>query len=77
MNPRRFTPALLTVLALLIAAVLLSLAMGAYPISLKALLTGQLSEADRSVLTGLRAPRVLAASAGGAAFALAGAALQA
>ena len=77
MNPRRFTPALLTVLALLVAAVLLSLAMGAYPISLKALLTGQLSEADGSVLTGLRAPRVLAASAGGAAFALAGAALQA
>ena len=77
MNPRRFTPALLTVLALLVAAVLLSLAMGAYPISLKALLTGQLSEADWSVLTGLRAPRVLAASAGGAAFALAGAALQA
>ena len=77
MNPRRFTPALFTVLALLVAAVLLSLAMGAYPISLKALLTGQLSEADGSVLTGLRAPRVLAASAGGAAFALAGAALQA
>ena len=77
MNPRRFTPALFTVLALLVAAVLLSLAMGAYPISLKAMLTGQLSEADWSVLTGLRAPRVLAASAGGAAFALAGAALQA
>ncbi len=77
MNPRRFTPALLTVLALLVAAVLLSLALGAYPISLKALLTGQLSEADWSVLTGLRAPRVLAACAGGAAFALAGAALQA
>lgn len=77
MNHRRFTPTLLTVLTLLIAAVLLSLALGAYPISLKALLTGQLSEADWSVLTGLRAPRVLAACAGGAAFALAGAALQA
>ena len=77
MNPRRFTPTLLTVLALLVAAVLLSLALGAYPISLKALLTGQLSAADWSVLTGLRAPRVLAACAGGAAFALAGAALQA
>lgn len=77
MNPRRFTPALFTVLALLVAAVLSSLALGVYPISLKALLTGQLSEADWSVLAGLRAPRVLAACAGGAAFALAGAALQA
>ena len=77
MSHRRFTPTLLSVLALLIAAVLLSLALGAYPIPLKALLTGQLSEADWSVLTGLRAPRVLAACAGGAAFALSGAALQA
>ncbi len=77
MNHRRFTPTLLTVVALLIASVLLSLALGAYPISLNALLTGQLTDADWSVLTGLRAPRVLAACAGGAAFALAGAALQA
>lgn len=77
MNLRRFTPTLFTVLALLIAAALLSLALGAYPIPLKSLLTGQLSEADWSVLTGLRLPRVLAACAGGAAFALAGAALQA
>jgi iron complex transport system permease protein len=61
---------------MLVAAVLTSLAMGAYPLSMKSLLTAQLSEADWAVLTGLRAPRVLAACAGGAAFALAGAALQ-
>ena len=64
-------------LILLIAAVLLSLAVGAYPIPMKAVLTGQLTDAEWLVLTGLRAPRVLAACAGGAAFALAGAALQA
>ena len=41
------------------------------------LLGGELSSAEWAVLSQLRAPRVLAACAGGAAFALAGAALQA
>jgi len=58
-------------------AVLASLAFGAYPVPLGKLLSGGLSDADWAVLTGLRAPRVVAACAGGAAFALAGAALQA
>lgn len=62
---------------MLLAAALASLALGAYPIALGQLLTGHLSDAEWAVLTGLRAPRVLAACAGGAAFALAGAALQA
>lgn len=62
---------------MLVAACLLSLAVGTYPISMKAWLAGQLTESDWSVLMGLRAPRVLAACAGGATFALAGAALQA
>lgn len=63
--------------ALLAIAVVASLALGAYPIPLAKLLGGGLSEADWAVLGGLRAPRVLAACTGGAAFALAGAALQA
>ncbi len=63
--------------ALLTLAIALSLALGAYPISIEKLLVGELSDQDWSILTGLRAPRVLAACAGGAAFALSGAALQA
>ena len=62
---------------LLVAAMLLSLVIGAYPLAISKLLSGQLNDAEWSVLTQLRAPRVLAACAGGAAFALAGAALQA
>lgn len=72
-----FRHAIFVTSLLLVAACLLSLALGAYPISMKALLTGQLSEPDWAVLTGLRLPRALAACAGGATFALAGAALQA
>lgn len=69
--------AALVVAVLLVAAMLLSLVIGAYPLAIGKLLSGQLSEAEWSVLTQLRAPRVIAACAGGAAFALAGAALQA
>ncbi len=58
-------------------AILLSLALGAYRIPISKLFAGELTAQDWSILTGLRAPRVLAASAGGAAFALSGAALQA
>jgi iron complex transport system permease protein len=76
-NTWRFTPTAVSLALLLMVAVLASLALGAYPIALGQLLTGNLGDADRAVLTGLRAPRVLAACAGGAAFALAGAALQA
>ncbi|MBL8310619.1 MAG: iron chelate uptake ABC transporter family permease subunit [Burkholderiales bacterium] len=63
--------------ALLAAAMVLSLVVGAYPLPFSKLLSGELNDAEWSVLTQLRAPRVLAACAGGAAFALAGAALQA
>ena len=77
MNTWRFTPTVVALALLLLAAALVSLALGAYPIALGQLLTGNLSDAEWSVLTTLRAPRVLAACAGGAAFALAGAALQA
>lgn len=62
---------------LLVAFVLLSLIVGAYPLPVGKLLGGELSSAEWAVLSQLRAPRVLAACAGGAAFALAGAALQA
>ncbi len=62
---------------LLLAAMLLSLVVGAYPLPFAKLVRGELSDAEWAVLTQLRAPRVLAACAGGAAFALAGAALQA
>ena len=72
-----FRAASLICTALLLVAVLTSLALGAYPIPVNALLTGQLTDAEWSILTGLRIPRVLAAAAGGATFALAGAALQA
>jgi iron complex transport system permease protein len=77
MNTWRFAPTAIAVAALLLIAAVVSLALGAYPIALGQLLTGNLADADRAVLMGLRAPRVLAACAGGAAFALAGAALQA
>ena len=77
MNTWRFAPTAIAVAALLLIAAVVSLALGAYPIALGQLLTGNLADADWAVLTGLRAPRVLAACAGGAAFALAGAALQA
>lgn len=62
---------------LLVVAMLLSLGVGAYPIAIGKLLSAQLSDTEWSVLVQLRAPRVMAACAGGAAFALAGAALQA
>lgn len=79
MRLRERRPARIALLAgaLLLAAMLLSLVVGAYPLAIGKLLSGQLNEAEWSVLTQLRAPRVLAACAGGAAFALAGAALQA
>ena len=71
-----FRAASSTCTALLLAAVFVSLALGAYPIPVTALLTGHLTVPEASILTGLRLPRVLAAAAGGATFALAGAALQ-
>lgn len=77
MNTWRFAPTAIVLALLLGLAALVSLALGAYPISLAKLLGGGLADADWAVITGLRAPRVLAACAGGAAFALAGAALQA
>lgn len=77
MNTWRFTPTVIAVSLLLVLVALGSLAVGAYPVSLAKLMGGTLSDTDWSVLTTLRAPRVLAACAGGAAFALAGAALQA
>lgn len=77
MNTWRFTPTVIAVSLLLVLFALGSLAVGAYPVSLAKLMSGTLSDTDWSVLTTLRAPRVLAACAGGAAFALAGAALQA
>ena len=72
-----FRFAILIGVAALALATLLSLALGAYPISISKLFAGELTAQDWSILTGLRAPRVLAACAGGAAFALSGAALQA
>lgn len=77
MNPISFRSASLICAALLFGAIVLSLALGAYPIPVAALLGGQLTDTEVSILTGLRIPRVLAAAAGGATFALAGAALQA
>ena len=59
--------AALVVAVLLVAAMLLSLVIGAYPLAISKLLSGQLNDAEWSVLTQLRAPRVLAACAGGAA----------
>lgn len=72
-----FPRAALCAVVVLVVAMLLSLVVGAYPIALGKLLSAQLNDAEWSVLTQLRAPRVVAACAGGAAFALAGAALQA
>ena len=73
----RFGPVVAAVAVLLVAAMLVSLAVGAYPVPLSRLLSGTLTDTDWVVLSTLRAPRVLAACAGGVAFALAGAALQA
>ena len=72
-----FRAAILTCTVLLLAAVLVSLTLGAYPMPINALLAGHLTDAEWFIVTGLRIPRVLAAAAGGATFALAGAALQA
>ncbi len=77
MNTWRFTPTVVAIALLLALASLASLALGAYPIPFAKFMSGSLTDADWSVITTLRAPRVLAACAGGAAFALAGAALQA
>jgi iron complex transport system permease protein len=62
-------------LALLVVSVC-SLAIGTYPIGLADILSGNLSETERSVLLSLRAPRLLAALAAGACFGVAGAAMQ-
>jgi iron complex transport system permease protein len=67
---------LLTALAALVAACVVSLAVGTYPISLASLFSLHLNETEQSVLTTLRAPRVLAALAAGAVFGVAGAAMQ-
>ena len=56
-----FRFAILIGVAALALATLLSLALGAYPISISKLFAGELTAQDWSILTGLRAPRVLAA----------------
>jgi iron complex transport system permease protein len=68
--------ALLIAFALL-AAMIASLAFGAYPLSITALFSNQLDATAMNVLTQIRAPRIITACVAGAAFALAGAALQA
>jgi iron complex transport system permease protein len=60
----------------LVVAMIASLAFGAYPISLTALFSGNLDATASNVLVQLRAPRIVTACVAGAAFALAGAALQ-
>jgi iron complex transport system permease protein len=71
--------ALRSIAALLIAlivAMVVSLAFGAYPVSLAALFANELDATAMDVLMQLRAPRIVTACVAGAAFALAGAALQ-
>ncbi len=77
MTPRRSPRVAVILAALLVIAMTVSLAFGAYPISLIALLRGELDATAMNVLIDLRAPRIATACVAGAAFALAGAALQA
>jgi iron complex transport system permease protein len=73
----RGTRVVIALAALLVVAMIASLAFGAYPISLAALLRGELDATALNVLVDLRAPRIATACVAGAAFAMAGAALQA
>ncbi len=75
-HTRSFRVAMIVSIAALVIACILSLAIGTYPISIANLLSFKLSDTEWSVLTTLRAPRVVAAIAAGATFGVAGAAMQ-
>jgi iron complex transport system permease protein len=62
--------------SVLAVAMTLSIAFGAYPISLTRLFSARLDATELAVLQSLRIPRVLVACIAGASFALAGAAMQ-
>jgi iron complex transport system permease protein len=72
----KFVRILLIAGSALAVAMMLSIAFGAYPISLSRLFSGQLNATELSVLQSLRIPRVLVACIAGASFAMAGAAMQ-
>ncbi|TAG46425.1 MAG: iron ABC transporter permease [Betaproteobacteria bacterium] len=76
MIDRRAALVAMALAAALVVAMIGSLAFGAYPISLSALFGGSLDATSKNVLIELRAPRVITACVAGAAFALAGAAMQ-
>ena len=75
MTARRLLLAVVLGVAALAAALALSCAVGAQPISLACAFAGE--EPDRSILLGLRVPRALLGACVGCALAAAGAALQA
>ncbi len=73
---RSFAVAMALALAALVFACVLSLAVGTYPIPFSNLISFSLTDTEMSVLSALRSPRIAAALAAGATFALAGAAMQ-
>lgn len=72
----QFRVLLIVALCLLLCACVVSLAVGTYPLSIQRLLSFSINDTERAVLGELRAPRVVAAIAGGAVFGVVGAAMQ-
>jgi iron complex transport system permease protein len=73
---QRFARALTISVLALVTCIVVSIAFGAYPISLTQMFAGSLDATEVNVLYELRLPRVFTACVAGGAFAMAGAALQ-